>query len=1061
MPLILMLFLVHPAKASDNNLAISYTGEINSVKDDGYTEKNISSKDTVRVSNADDFLEAVFNSDDGKVNAKSNYSNKGKSHIQKIVLDNDIDLNQASKKYRRYYGTSGSRTTDTRLLHSGSSYENENYLVINGQGHTLHMANNTMSINTKEVQTTWTLENMRVLTTSYYGPIRAKQGYTSIRYRNIDFFGAQLLWTDNVPECNAEFYGTVSVRSLSYYNARNNNGKIMRFPCDGKGQQNMQTGNAIFNKNCRYYGEAVHGNCLELYGSTYVESGAQIELHPHGTSVENNQRDSAVGIFLRRSSNYPNGSSINLQDNSNVNVVLDTRPVTDNEGNRVDFVRDVDNSQASMGVYIETASKINVKGSNANFNVNGYGNIYKHNPLVYFNRSMDANITGKNAGFNIYEHNPEDYSPRDGILFIDGGSDIVVNKNANFSLQTDYMSDGDNTYLLSSQNNAIQLNSPNRVLLDNHGTSGNSIVKMNNDTGKNHYIDSKNIEMSASGTDLFGNAMSFKNAFLNRLYLPITDNKIYTLGTKVLGDYNSLATLASNLHSMMTSSYLAKEFDRIEFRGIKDPRIVSIDKTSVNPGKDTFSGRVVDSDGYPLKDTYIRLFFEDNKNRTPGSKYVTPDYVSDIKSISQVTPDLANNILSSSLFLFSMSHSGITGSNISFGNLVDGSGISSNPLIANYLDAVFNEKGASKNIYGSFNSNASVAEAVPYTTFTDANGNFTFKAPKSIWQNMSQKKILSTTLYIEPSYYFNVGPMIPIIASLKPELSLSNSIKNLSYEKSNVSSDGSILENVYQGDAYKDGDELQFNINIKNSSEILAKNYTYVQPVPNSINDDSLQISYDGGKSYSKLNSNDYFVNGKNNGYKNINVKSIDILPNSYNNISIKGTLKYHNSQSNDKVDFKPLIFDNSDDVAATGTTNKIFYALNDFNFYAKDISYGNISAIDTNKLIFPTDVNSNEPNIVIEDNRRVKSRIGIFAHQDNDNFTNSDNSQKFVGKLIYKNQKNYSDLSESEVEIINSNNPYNISWNKDKALVLMIPSKPSAPGDYKTGITWTVKNGF
>ncbi len=231
---------------------------------------SINDSNTVHVSTANEFLDAVYNSDDGRSTATYRTSSNSGSHVQKIVLDNDINF--ADSTYSEYNSLA-------LAAHYTPEYVKHEVLVIDGQGHRLDMNNNSISIENNQNQT-WTLENMTVTSSSYWGPIRTNISNININYSNISYYGSQLIWSSTLPNIKVNIYGNVSVHSLysySTYTKKNPTGVTLL--CDAAGnQQNMQTGDLELHAGAKYYGETYNGNVLELAGNLTLDEGATMEL---------------------------------------------------------------------------------------------------------------------------------------------------------------------------------------------------------------------------------------------------------------------------------------------------------------------------------------------------------------------------------------------------------------------------------------------------------------------------------------------------------------------------------------------------------------------------------------------------------------------------------------------------------------------------------------------------------------------------------------------------------------------------------------------------------------
>lgn len=1013
---------------------------------------SINDSNTVHVSTANEFLDAVYNSDDGRSTATYRTSSNSGSHVQKIVLDNDINF--ADSTYSEYNSLA-------LAAHYTPEYVKHEVLVIDGQGHKLDMNNNSISIENNQNQT-WTLENMTVTSSSYWGPIRTNISNININYSNISYYGSQLIWSSTLPNIKVNIYGNVSVHSLySYSTFTKKNPTGVTLLCDAAGnQQNMQTGDLELHAGAKYYGETYNGNVLELAGNLTLDEGATMELHPHGISAEDSPRGgSGYGIYLINAN-----AIINLSDDSQINIDCDNKYlVAPSIGNNTITVQPNNPDYISPALYSQVNSKIQMNGKNSNFNINVVGSVYGNNPAAFI-VGMTQDISNS-SNFSVNVSNPGVYNPTYGVVYIGNNSNINVNENGGFEVKTDPLVGG---YLMYMPYANFNITRPRSFLLDNGGSPNSKILFMNND----QYINAQDIIASANGYSYDGKqAISFSDIPLHKMFLANVIGQYFSYQKiRTFGRYKDLYNINQQLLNATDSGKnYTREFNKLQFTKSPNPTI-SMTKRYTDKTDPKLTGSVKDDDGNVLVGAYVRIYLDDDKNNK--DKYISP-----INSLSNLSDDDIANIINSKTILTSASKTDIptagTGNGTSFSNKTiktsDFTTATSSSSQYNQFNNYLNANGA---LSTAFNNISTVYENYPYVAITDKDGNFSFNVPDSVWDKIgSSYKLLD----VIASYNGGNSNVKQVGLNNRPNLSIDNNMKDLTYANSNI--DGNNLKYVYQGSSIEDGDILQFNNLLKNNSpDVPINNFTYIQPVPSSMDTDSLQISYDDGNTFVPLTSDKYKVTdtnylsadgSKTENYKNICLNNISLSANSSMNISIKGTLQNKDGKyGGNNISFSPYILDGTLDsdsdnyysyVPAKGKEDNISYSSGDsFNFVPEDITFGNVTSYKRG-WVSGKSVEPNNLALKITDNRREKNNIKMYVSQQDDYFVNEDNSNyKFENKLVYKNGDSIFDLSQSPYQIINSSNPQSIYWNDNQKIMMKMNLNSQPAGKYTTTLTWT-----
>ncbi|MCK8607131.1 hypothetical protein [Apilactobacillus ozensis] len=1056
--------------------------------DDGYKEPDDVNNPgaTVHVQNANQLLEAIGYVKGGVAASKS--YNDPVSQIHKIILDNDISLSDATD----YHGFATNFSSDHSSMASYAYLSvNHNNLVIDGQGHTLDMLFNAFAPDGSLTGNQWTLENMKLYGSSWWGPISTNSAFT-INYRNLDYYGSQLIWSTRVPNVKVNIYGNVACHSLLVYKPLKGDGyeydkgqggsssKLYGYLCEGGSgnQQNMQAGDIEFHVNSKYFGESYNGNCLELQGGSKLDNNAKVELHPHGISAEDGPSGNSAGLYLYQSGSYK--SQITFSSNNNMEIYCDNSDVSNSDGSH--YAPNNPN-QLSCGFYATNATDAYLnKGIDSHLIVRSAGQVYNNNPLVNI-QSMNAYVSNKGNSFEIYDDAQNQYIPSSGVLNT-SNSNINVNDQGTFIMRIRNIPQTNTTnYLLSSTSSIIDINRPKEVVLSNDtydNTQNNFLNQMSSTTTSTHnYIRIRNGSVNSIIYDNINSPNGFSGAPgipAKDILLPLYGSRLYVPGIRLKGSYFDNIQFANSVNKTLDSNETAQNFNYVDIKGTPIPNIESTEHNNVNTHNPYISGKVVDENGNAIRNAYIKAKLDGHSDFIRPSPYieaslVKSDFINYINSY-----EILYNVMRSYLPKdIGSSAGGDLVTNNNFYSTLDGfyNPPINNPLInpalqKNYFGIANNfffQKFGSNNVYKQFNSGVTMYNADgkmfndnAYLGMTDSNGNFKIQVPQSVFDSLQKESTNKSYVNIIPSYNFTDGPAKKVLISYNPLINIENTLKDITYPDAN-SDDGSSLNKVFQGGQGRseDGDTLEFDDKLSNTSNNSdVRNTSFTQPVPQSINESTLQISYDGGKHFSKLENNDYSVNMNDDGTKNIVINHIDLKSGQIVNLAIRGTMKvsYGDEVNNNSINFKPSITYN-DNEYDSGNNNKIIFTDNQLKFKPNDIYFGDAKII-KNQLISP--VNTNQPIITdFKDDRRDKTMANIYVQQENDRFySDDDSSNSFSGNLILDgNVLNVPTL------IFKTNGTDDLYLNNNRSIYLIPNEDFNGSGSYSTKLDWTVNYGI
>ncbi|MCT6889803.1 MAG: YSIRK-type signal peptide-containing protein, partial [Lactobacillus sp.] len=240
-----------------------------------------------------------------------------------------------------------------------------------------------------------TYENLKLKSADFYGVVNTRGGKSArVTFRNIDFTGSQLLYTDS--NTDIIFEGIINAETTEM---PMETGGVD----DGSKQQLLEftkDNNSItFKAGCKFKGATFGGTLIEMKGKNNVlnvEDGADVTLIPLKTY--NGKNGANNGQYTRPI------SAIYIEGDSQVNVngTVNIR-IGESSGLKYDGVQ---NAGQARAIYLESkTSKVNI-GRGGTINVNTNGNISTKNGqhLIYVGGDFTIHsggalkITGENMG---------------------------------------------------------------------------------------------------------------------------------------------------------------------------------------------------------------------------------------------------------------------------------------------------------------------------------------------------------------------------------------------------------------------------------------------------------------------------------------------------------------------------------------------------------------------------------------------------------------------------------------------------------------------------------------
>ena len=350
-------------------------------------------------------------------------------------------------------------------------------------------------------------------------------GYSWITYKDDNFIGSQFAWTQNGTS-GVTIKGTVRVNSVYSYKLPAEMNSNYIWQTDSKGnQQNFQIDQLVFDKDSHFYGSTYDGNALQLTGSVQLNSGATVDLYPHGyygngLRPEGNYQYLGWGVYFNSGD-----AKLDLYGNSKLNIhcnMRDGNDVFDDSGNWQSGVSNEDEKNAGAplhSAYIATAGAMALESNSSSIayhetkdgegkilspeiNIDSDGPIYGNHPLVYFGGGNAELSHGKfsidaknlnNASDNGWHYKNTNSSSTGGLMTVTGTANIDVKTGGDFNIAAHNKSDADSdnypVNLLYYSGGQINLMNPKNVSLDltDHNDPASALVLSSGSSTINAY----------------------------------------------------------------------------------------------------------------------------------------------------------------------------------------------------------------------------------------------------------------------------------------------------------------------------------------------------------------------------------------------------------------------------------------------------------------------------------------------------------------------------------------------------------------------------------------------
>ncbi|MCF6515607.1 hypothetical protein GSH19_05500 [Lactobacillus sp. S2-2] len=1062
---------------------------------------------SVVVHNADEFIDACIkstyvydnrNNDAGVSTVSENFyansdtrdSNKngGTSNITNIKLANDIDLTTSS--YGRYYmhrsrygGPDGNKINgqsgdiwdwaNTMVRHNGA-------VTIDGNGKTIDYGYNNMALQQND-GANWTFKDIKIYGQSFYGPLSINDPNCTVTYDNVSYYGPQLIHSQGGNGCKINVIGDVDVHSVPWYKSFDGTKYKADSNSGPQDEQNMQVGDVEFHKNSHYYGETYGGNVLELTGNLNADEGAKIELHPHkfGSTEDSYGSNSSGIVFL-------GNSQLDAYDNAQIKIICNTDPIKTNSGEKIGNP-DSSSKWISTAVYGASSSQVNMH-ENSTLESQGAGMVAHSSEGGASDALMQLGklklTVDKGASFINNFNKDKDYSgyTNDGVVSISGGQ-ININSGGTFNIDSN-MHDVNNDYnyiLYTSGATTINLLNPksvywndqNQVDMINSSNSSNYNRSLSNSTlihiGDYSFINATDASLETIGQGKNGQNTSITPPVpISRFLLPFSGSwwsqDIDTNYMRISGDYFDSKKVADSVNDAGGNQYAMMHFTQLTI-----PKI-TVSSGISNDNNKYIHGNVKDENGNNLKNAYVKIYIRKDDTKDDSQDSDNRTYYYDSDNTGKDKNDLAKTIIKSNKILYNKYKKDFPTST----SYLSGSTFNSKQLIK--TDDFQNDNFFDTNIFSSllnddFNKYSTVIQKPrPYMALTDENGNFHFNVPEKTWEDVGDAK---KDLSVYATYNFIDSDKFNIKLNEPLQLDVENKMKDLTND--NESNSDNKLNEVNQGDTDEDGDTLEFDSTLRNTSRhIDFKELSYEQPVPLSANLDTLEIK--DGDGFKKLDPNDCTVETEDN-YKIIKLNNISLPrtnakpgesnPGTTKQIDLKVTLK--NPITDKQMDFNSQLETRYDDVVKGPDMSINFKGLSRVKVDPQDLYYGANSQNATN-LFLST---NQHLGATVDDQRKEKTPIGLYVHQNNDTFSKNGDGlgDSFKGELFYIDGSNMTSLLDHNVEVEQSNADNELTdlyWNRNKQIKLKLDNNYNFHGDYQNGdndknnpgLTWTIQNG-
>ncbi|MGO5380386.1 YSIRK-type signal peptide-containing protein, partial [Lactobacillus amylovorus] len=263
-----------------------------------------------------------------------------------------------------------------------------------------------------------TFKNLDLYGRSYYGIVRSAGSYT---FDNVNYIGAELIYTDPGYNTTVNFDGNVTAYSVGSYTAPlngklrlcqgGNNQQVIQF-ADGKNTINFNSGSNVTLT-------TTNSNVVEVDKGTTtinVKNGAQVSLNPHTQIFTEQHRMRMDGIARGIASDGNTTLNIDQGGNLDINLTKNTK-----------------DWYLSGALYLNSGATINVNG---NLNINSNGKPYYRSQgwddPVYINSNATINVNG--GSFKVNATNMgDDYI---GSIVTSNGK-IAINHHGTFDVTGD------------------------------------------------------------------------------------------------------------------------------------------------------------------------------------------------------------------------------------------------------------------------------------------------------------------------------------------------------------------------------------------------------------------------------------------------------------------------------------------------------------------------------------------------------------------------------------------------------------------------------------------------
>ena len=274
-----------------------------------------------------------------------------------------------------------------------------------------------------------TFKNLDLYGRSYYGIVRSAGSYT---FDNVNYTGAELIYTDPGYNTTVNFDGNVTAHSVGSYTTPLNSRSSQKSQ-GGDTQQVIQfaggTKNTItinFNSGSNVTLTTTNSNVVEVDKGTTtinVKNGAQVSLNPH-TQIFTEQHRMRMDGIARGIASNGDDTTLNIDQGGNLDINL-TKNI------KGWFSSD---QYLSGALYLNSGATINVNG---NLNINSNGKPYYRSQgwddPVYINGKATINVNG--GSFKVNATNMGDY--KGSIVTSNGNTTIAINHHGTFDVTGD------------------------------------------------------------------------------------------------------------------------------------------------------------------------------------------------------------------------------------------------------------------------------------------------------------------------------------------------------------------------------------------------------------------------------------------------------------------------------------------------------------------------------------------------------------------------------------------------------------------------------------------------